>query len=591
MSDQRVPRRLAAIMAADVVGYSRLMEADEAGTRARMRSLHAELIDPRIAADGGRIVKTTGDGILVEFASAVDAVKNALEIQSAMATYNAELPEAEWLVFRVGVNLGDVIIEGDDIHGDGVNVAARLEGLCAPGEVYVSGTVRDHVEGKLKAAFDDLGEQSVKNIARPVPVFRAREESAEATSNGRAAAPPPPSDKPSIAVLPFDNLSGDPEQEYFSDGIAEDIITGLSHVRTFLVIARNSTFSYKGTSPDIRDVARDLGVRYVLEGSVRKAGNRVRITAQLIDAATGAHLWADRYDREMEDIFAVQDEITQTVVGAIEPELSRAEQQRALMKPPESLDAWDLYSRGLWNFARPDPEHNREAQALFARATELDPNFCAAHAYLVFAKFLSVIFGFAEDRAATVEEMMVIGKNALAADGGDAFAHFAIAGAHLITVDTGPAIAALERASALNPSFALAHHWLGDAYGLAGETDKAIACEDTAMRLSPADPHTYGFTMVSGLACFVARRFDEAENWMRKSTRQPSPPPMSYVLLLACLGMAGRRSEVPGVFEEFEKKFPDYDIETFFSSSRWVQSPERAEIFREGLRKAGVLET
>lgn len=347
MAKERVQRRLAAILAADVVGYSRLIEANEEGTRTRLRRLHAELIDPRIEADGGRIVKMTGDGVLAEFPSAIDAVRNALAIQTDLCLCNAELPENYRIAFRVGINVGDVIVEEDDIHGDGVNIAARLESICEPGEVYVSGTVREHVEGKLAITFDDLGNKKLKNITRPVAVFRARPRSDDHAPPLQTAAPLPPSDKPSIAVLPFENLSGDPDQDYFSDGISEDIITGLSRVRTFLVIARNSTFSYKGKSSDIRQVARALGVRYVLEGSVRKAGNRVRITAQLIDATSGAHIWADRYDREMEDIFAVQDEITQTVIGAIQPELSRAEQRRALMKPPESLGAWELYSKGL----------------------------------------------------------------------------------------------------------------------------------------------------------------------------------------------------------------------------------------------------
>ena len=318
MAEERVQRRLAAILAADVVGYSRLMEADEAGTRARVRSLHSELIDPRIAADGGRIVKTTGDGILVEFGSAVDAVQNALAIQSAMAGRNTELPEEQRLVFRVGINLGDVIIEEDDIHGDGVNVAARLEGLCEPGEVYVSGTVRDHVEGKLAAAFDDLGEQTLKNISKPIHVYRVSAGSGEtAVASDEPVGAPSLPDRPSIAVLPFENMSGDSEQDYFADGIAEDIITALSRFRWFFVIARNSSFTYKGRNVDVRQVGRELGTRYVLEGSVRKGGNRLRITTQLIEAITGNHLWAEKYDGALEDVFDLQDQITEGVVGAV----------------------------------------------------------------------------------------------------------------------------------------------------------------------------------------------------------------------------------------------------------------------------------
>ncbi len=292
MAEERVQRRLAAILVADVVAYSRLMEKDEAGTLARLKALRADLIDPRIAADGGRIVKTMGDGLLVEFPSAVDAVRNALDIQAVMARRNADLAEDHRMEFRVGINLGDVIIEGDDIHGDGVNVAARLEGLCEPGGVYVSGSVFDQVAGKLDAWFDDLGEQTVKNLARPVRVFRAQIKSEVAADPNPVAEALPLPDKPSIAVLPFENMSGDPEQEFFADGMAEDIITGLSRYRSLFVIARHSTFAYKGQSPDLRDVSRDLGVKYVLEGSIRKAGSRIRVTAQLIDGTTGSHIWA-----------------------------------------------------------------------------------------------------------------------------------------------------------------------------------------------------------------------------------------------------------------------------------------------------------
>ncbi len=574
-----------------------------------------------------------GDGTLMEFGSVVDAIRFAVDVQRAVALRNTDVPEDQRITYRIGINIGDIIVEDDDIYGDGVNVAARLEALAEPGGICVARNVYNQVKGKVDTTFEDLGAQEIKNIPEPVQVYkvlldapaadhgaviavtakrslrwpmvagslvvlvimmggilwqRPWEPREEPALDANMAFPLP--DKPSIAVLPFSNMSGDPEQEYFSDGITEDIITGLSRVRTFLVIARNSSFAYKGRSPDIRKVASDLGVRYVLEGSVRKAGNRVRITAQLIDAATGAHLWADRYDREIVDIFAVQDEITQTVVGAIEPELSRAEQQRALMKPPESLDAWDLYSRGLWYFARHDKENNGKAQELFARATEWDANFCAAHAYLVFAKFLSVVLSFTEDRNATIEEMLVIGRKALAADGSDAFAHLAIAGAHLIRSDAAPAIEALDRAIELNPSFPMAYTWLGDAHALVGETEKAIARAETAMRLSPADPQMSSFMVVPALANIVAQRFDEAESWARKATRQSSAPPIAYMVLLASLGHSERRTEAASIHEEFLNRFPDYDMETFFNSSRWTQSPDRAEIFREGFRKAGLPE-
>ncbi len=317
MAEERVQRRLAAILTADLVGYSRFMEADEEGTLARLKSLREELFDPKIAEHHGRIVKTTGDGVLVEFASAVDAVRCAVEVQRHLTERNNATPENQRLELRVGINVGDIIIEGEDIYGDGVNVAARLEGLAEPGMVYISGSVFDQVAGKLDAAFDDLGEQKVKNITKPVRVYRTRGQAGEETAYGDVSAVASLPDKPSIAVLPFNNLSGDPDQEYFADGMTEDIITGLTRFRSLFVIARNSTFAYKGKSPDVREVARDLGVRYILEGSVRRGGERIRITGQLIDAATGNHLWAEHYDRELEDIFAVQDEVTEAIVAAI----------------------------------------------------------------------------------------------------------------------------------------------------------------------------------------------------------------------------------------------------------------------------------
>ena len=346
MAAERLQRRLAAILAADVVGYSRMVQADEAGTVARLKSLQSELIMPMIARDGGRVVKLMGDGVLVEFASAVDAVRNAIGIQAEMAKRNADQAEDHRIAFRIGVNVGDVIIDGEDIHGDGVNVAARLEGLCEPGGVYVSGTVHDYVEGKLEAAFDDLGEQAVKNITRPVRVYRVRmDENGSSRPSPRTVSPPPP-DKPSIAVLAFNNMSGDAEQEYFSDGISEDVITDLSKLANVHVIARNSSFVYKNAAVSVPEVARELGVRYILEGSVRKAGNRVRVTAQLIDSTTGGHVWADRFDRDLTDIFAVQDELTHEIVSALKLTLSPDEADRLAHKGTADVEAYNLFLRG-----------------------------------------------------------------------------------------------------------------------------------------------------------------------------------------------------------------------------------------------------
>ena len=368
MAEQRVQRRLAAILAADVVGYSRLVELDEAGTIARLKSLQTELIQPMVVEDGGRVVKVMGDGVLVEFGSAVDAVRNALAIQTEMGRRNADLAEADRIEFRVGVNVGDVIIDGDDIQGDGVNIAARLEALAEPGGICISGTAYDQIAGKIEAAFDDLGPQTVKNITRPIRVLRVRPKSQSDPVTDVSAPVPGFQGRPAIAVLALQNLSGDPEQEYFADSIAEDILTRLAMWRWMPVIARNSSFAYKGRSLDVRRIGRELGARYVLEGSVRKAGGRVRITGQLIDAESGHHVWADRYDRELKDIFAVQDEITDAIIAALEPAVGEAEMQRIRLKPPASLDAWELHQRGMWHFTRTTKQDYAIARDSFGRA-------------------------------------------------------------------------------------------------------------------------------------------------------------------------------------------------------------------------------
>ena len=379
---QRQQRRLAAILAADVAGYSRLMAADESGTLARLKQLRAEVIEPKIAQFHGHIVGSAGDSLLVEFASAVNAVQCAVEVQEGLADQNANLPEDRRMAFRMGVNLGDVIAEDDTIHGDGVNIAARLEKLAEPGSVCIGRNVYDQVKGKLDYGYADLGEQRVHNIPEPVHAYRVKPSKPTAdTSPGlstKDALPLP--DKPSIAVLPFENMSGDREQEYFADGMVEEIITALSRMRWLFVIARNSSFTYKGRAVDVKQVGRELGVRYVLEGSVRKAGNRVRITGQLIDTATGAHLWADRFDGALEDIFDLQDQVTASVVGAIAPKLEQAEIERAKRKPTENLDAYDYYLRGLAGFINgPEEGNDGGVCRIFSRAIELDPNFASAY--------------------------------------------------------------------------------------------------------------------------------------------------------------------------------------------------------------------
>ena len=470
MADKRLVRRLAAIVAADVVGYSRLMEADEAGTHERLQTLRRDVFDPGTERFGGRIFKNAGDGALAEFASAVDAVQCMIEIQGKLQEHNADLPEDRRLVLRVGISMGDVIVDGDDLYGNGVNVAARMETLADPGGICISGNVHEHVSGALDAKFEDLGEQQVKNIHRPVPAYRlnlsplaAKDPGAAtlATQTRMALALP---EKPSIAVLPFSNMSGDTEQEFFADGMAEDIITSLSRYRSLFVIARNSTFAYKGQSPDLREVSRDLGVRYVLEGSVRKGGSRIRVTAQLIEGETGNHIWAERYDRELDDIFALQDEITETIVSAIGPEIDQAERDRARMLPPDNLDAWSRYQRGLWHMYRFNSDDNAEAQRLFKSAAEASETFAPARSGLTHALYYAFMHGYGEDRQATLDEAYHSGRAAVAADERDADAHFALGRILYLRHDLASSLKAFESAIARNENFAHAH--LGHASAL-----------------------------------------------------------------------------------------------------------------------------
>ena len=396
-------RRLAAILMTDVVGYSRLMEADEAGTLAALKERRRTILEPTVRDHGGRVVKVMGDGALIEFGSAVAAVAAALDLQHAMSEADVAAPAGRTIKLRIGVNLGDVIGEGGDIYGEGVNIAARLEVLAEPGGICIAANVHDEVRGKLAAAFVDLGEQQVKNLTRPVRAYRVR--AAGAIGDAPPARPLPSlPDKPSIAVLPFQNMSGDADQEYFADGMVEDIITELARLRWLFVIARNSSFTYKGRAVDVKQVGRELGVRYVLEGSVRRAGSRVRITGQLIDAATGAHLWADHFDGEFADVFDLQDRVTASVVGVIAPRLEQAEIERAKRKPTESLDAYDYFLRGMAAFHRFSPSANTEALAQFAKAVELDPDYAAAYAMAARCYLQRKGFGWVVDRVLEIAE-------------------------------------------------------------------------------------------------------------------------------------------------------------------------------------------
>jgi adenylate cyclase len=554
----REQRKLAAIVAADVVGYSRLMGRDESGTLARLRKNRSEHLDPILTKYGGRLVKLTGDGALIEFASAVDALSAAIEFQQAMAEANADQPADAALVFRMGLHLGDLIVEGDDLYGDGVNVAARLEGEAPAGGIVISRTVQEAVTGRLKASFDDLGSLALKNIERPVQAFNVkwkpsdwqRHTTADVTVAPATASqkPLPLPDKPSIAVLPFQNMSGDPEQEYFADGMVEDIITGLSCIRWLFVIARNSSFTYKGKAVDIKQVGRELGVRYVLEGSVRKGGNRLRVTAQLIDAVSGAHVWAERYDRDLSDVFALQDELTASVAGRIEPALAEAEQQRTLRKPPERFDAWEAYQRGLWHFNKYAPDENQRAIGFFRQAIGLDPQFAPGHHGYALALQWD-IWHFSNRPLSEVQGIpREAARRAVSLDDKDATAHAVLAHMMMWGSEWDAAIAEARTAFALNPNSAFVISILGCTLGFGGYHDEALDRIRQAMRASPHDPLTWLWTMWIAAVQMFARRFDRAFEAAQQLARL-RPEYVSQPLIAACLAHIGRIDEARNVLQ------------------------------------------
>ncbi len=555
---QRAERRLAAILEADVAGYSRLMGADEEGTLHALKAHREAAVDPLIAAYRGRIVKTMGDGLLVEFASVVDAVDCACAMQRAMAGRNADVAPERRLAFRVGINLGDVIVDGDDIHGNGINIAARLEALAEAGGICVSAAVRDQLRDKRAFAFEDLGEHTVKNIIRPLRVYRLMLNAATGAAPPAAAALALP-DRPSIAVLPFTNMSADAEQEYFADGIVEDIVTALSRFKELFVIARNSSFAYKGRAVDIQQVARELGVSYVLEGSVRKAGARVRITGQLIDAATRVHLWADRFDGAVEDVFAFQDRITESVVGALVPTLRQAEIERARRKPPASLDAYDYVLRALPLVIANTVAEAEPAAKLLEEALRLRPDYAYAHALVAHAYgqlFRSAV-GPARDEARLRAVTHARQALRLGADDGSVLA---LAGFILSVADKdiGGARAALDRAVMLNPNSATAFTYRALVLVLAGESEPAIDDARRALRLSPLDPHSYLPQMAMLIAHLWRREYDEAVTAGRQAIELAPRFPMSYAWLIVAECERGRTAEAERLVKRLAAVLPDF---------------------------------
>jgi len=589
MAEDRVDRRLAAIFAGDIAGYSRLMSVDEEGTLRQLKAHRKELVDPKITEHRGRIVKTTGDGMLVEFVSVVDAVRYAVDIQRGMAERNADVAPDRRIEFRIGINVGDIISDENDIYGDGVNVAARLEALAEPGGILVSRNVHDQVRDKLSFGFEDMGEQAIKNIARPIGVHRVSlaESAPPATVKSAAAAKTELSsaDRPSIAVLPFTNMSGDPEQEYFADGISEDIITGLSKLRWFFVIARNSSFTYKGKAVDVKRVARELGVRYVLEGSVRKGGNRVRITAQLIDAMTGNHIWADRIDGELTDIFELQDEITKKVVAAIEPKLLEAEALLSQSRSPEDLGAWDMVIQANSLFWRLTTAERKAAIAILRQAVERYPDYAPAQSMLAFVLLISGYLGWALMES-ELQQAAGLAARAEELDHSDPWAHLALGYVAFVRRRTSAAAAEFQRAIDLNPNFAAAHGYLGWALAFDGQSEQAIAHLKEAIRMSPHDPQNAIFNTGLAVAHYLAGRFAEALECSQETLQQRSAFTAGHRINCASLAQAGKIDEAREALAVLKEAHPDLSIAWIESNVPYTAAPMAK--FVDGMRKAGL---
>jgi len=573
-------RRLAAIFAADVAGYSRLIGADEEGTLARLKGHRRELIDRKIAEHQGRIVKTTGDGVLAEFASPVKAVRCAIEVQHGMAERNADVPQSERIEFRIGINLGDVIVDEDDIYGDGVNVAARLENIAEPGAVYISRAVRDFVTDAPELVLEDLGDQSLKNIAKAVRVFRI----AAPDRPTQAAAPAVPH-KPSIAVLPFTNMSGDAEQEFFSDGITEDIITDLSKISALFVIARNSSFAYKGKSVKVQEIGRDLGVRFVLEGSIRKAGNRVRITAQLIDAGTGGHLWAERFDRDLTDIFATQDEVVEKIVGALAVNLTHGEAKRLRRRGTASVEAYETWLRARECLNRSTREGIAQAKTLYRRAIELDQNFSAPHVGLALALVADYVSDWAEDPAQALDEAERWARRALELNDQDPVSHLALGSVFLWRRNHETALAECRRMIELDSNFAQGHSATGLALMYAGRPAEALEAIAVAIRL---DPH-YSSIVLHFLAQtnFSLGSYEAAVEQLRRRIARTPGTDSSRMMLAACYGHLGRLEEARAMWAELMQVNPHFSLAQRERVLPY-KDPRDFQRIADGLAKAGL---
>jgi TolB-like protein/tetratricopeptide (TPR) repeat protein len=580
-----VIRKLAAILSADVVGYGLLMGVDEEGTLTRLKAHRRSLVDRKLSEYRGRIVKITGDGMLVEFTSALDALCCAVDIQRDMAEKNAALSPDKRIEFRVGINVGDIILShSGDVFGNNVNVTVRLENIAEPGGICVSGRVKEDVEGKLDVLFEDNGEQQLKNIVTPVRVYRVRLRGA----TPRETPPPVVADKPSIAVLPFENLSEDPQQEYFADGMVEDITTALSRIRWLFVIARNSSYTYKGRAIDVKQVGRELGVRYVLEGSVRKSANRIRITGQLIDVGTGGQLWTGRAEGNLEDVFGLQDRITESVVGQVAPELERAEIERAKRKPTEKLDAHDYYLRGMANFHQQTKETNSEALRLFFKAIELDPDFALPHGLGGICYSRRKTRGWVTNHAQESREAERLARRAVELGRDDAVALYT-AGftlAHVVgDLDAGANL--IDAALAIDPNSAGGWYYGGWVKILLGEPEQAIAYQARSMRLSPMDPLLGLMRAATGFAHLLAGRYDEAIWWAQRACLNQPNYPVAWRLLASSSALSGRLDQAQKALARALQLDPGLEMSTLSHYATWRRA-EDFEHYAEGLRLAGL---
>lgn len=572
-------RRLAAILAADVVGYSRLMGEDESGTLQALRQFRAQQFEPLVAEHRGKVIKRMGDGWLVEFASIVDALTCATEVQQGLAGHDL-------IKLRIGIHVGDIVHEDEDIYGDGVNIAARLQEIAPVPGIAISEMAWKSLDGKHAGIFTEAGEREFKNIAEPVKVFLKRYPDGGTVEGAKPAT----TKKPTIAVLPLDNMSGEDAQEYFSDGVTEDIITALGKYRWFDVTARNTTFGYKGKSPDIRTLGRDLGVDYVVEGSVRKAGNRLRINIQLIDAKTGNHIWAERYDRDLDDIFAVQDEITETVVARIEPELGAVERQRVARKPRQNLQAWDCYHLGVAHFYKFTSDDNNKAQQLLKRSFELDPGFGDPYAWWAYAVILGMVYFDDDPGQESFDRALEAARKAVEIDDQSAVFHMLLGRVYLARCEYETALAELEIAIKLNPTYAAAYCGLGDSLAYEGKLDESITLFEKAIHLSPQDPQRWAFYSYGALAHIFNSDFERAVEWTRQAQLVPNCQYWAVAHMASALGHMGRIDEAREAAIQLRRRKPDFTCAFARRKMFYVKKPEQMALYLDGLRQAGVPE-